>query len=285
MGVFDNLKNINLPEELFHYTSQGGLLGIFSSDSLWTTNISHLNDSQEFQLALNQTRELLLERRKSNSTEQEKIDCLLHNIETIRDMYVFVGSLSQKRDLLSQWRAYGGGVSGFSIGFNTDNLVAKAEEQGFFLVKCIYDPKEQKHFISELINESLAEDFNVIPGYISPDMPRTYHVLPIGGDFWKKLASLAPIIKHQSFEEEAEWRLISVKFLNKEAMSFRSGLSSLIPYYEFKLGDKTNYLNSVTIGPTPNPILAKKSIQMLLTKYDLTRATDLYNTEIPFRNW
>src|SRR5438876_12190342 len=40
------------PEFLYHYTSQDGLLGIVKSRSLWATNISHLNDSTEFELSL-----------------------------------------------------------------------------------------------------------------------------------------------------------------------------------------------------------------------------------------
>jgi hypothetical protein len=37
-----------VPEFLYHYTSQDGLLGIISSASLWATNISYMNDATEF---------------------------------------------------------------------------------------------------------------------------------------------------------------------------------------------------------------------------------------------
>ena len=285
MSVLDKLKENAPPVELYHYTSQAGLIGVFDSDALWASKIHYLNDSTEFELALSLATEVLNEKLETMPNEQDKIKCLLDNIPIIQKVNVCVVSLSQKRDLLSQWRAYGGSAGGFSVGFKTNNLVTKSEEQGFFLVKCIYDPNEQRDIISSLIDECLADDFNLVPGYLDPDRPRTFVVLATGGDFTNKLASLAPIIKSKSFEEEAEWRVVSEKGLNSETLSFRSGLSTLTPYFEFKLGEKSDYIGSITIGPTPHPELAKDATHMLLGKHRIAQGTTIYETKIPFRNW
>jgi hypothetical protein len=287
MTILEELKNNQPPSELYHYTTQQGLLGIFKSDSLWASKIHYLNDSTEFGLALNFAKEVLNAKLENvvDVRSREKIECLLDNIHTIQTVNICVISLSQKRDLLSQWRAYGGSVGGFSIGFKSSNLIACAAQQGFYLVKCVYDEDKQKQMISELIDECLAVEFNTVGTKIDPNRPRTIFVLRTGGEFRTKLASIAPIIKHQSFREEDEWRLISEKGLNVSTLSFRPGVSMLTPYFEFQLGNKSDYVGSITVGPNPHPELAKEAVQMLLGKYGIAHDTRIYDTVIPFRNW
>lgn len=293
MSILQKLKNNQPPCELYHYTSQNGLLGIFESDSLWATKIHYLNDETEFELALNLAAVVLNEKLQcqKDTREKEKIRCLIDNIPTIQKLNVCVISLSQKRDLLSQWRAYSAGIGGYSIGFKSDNLVVSASKQGFYLVRCIYEEDKQKQLISDLIDECLAEEFNTRPDYVDYDTPRTLVVLHTGGDFTKKLASIAPIIKNKSFSEEAEWRLISEKGLTTKSLSFRVGVSTLIPYFNFKIGSKADYLESLTIGPNPNPILARDATSLLLGRYGISTgygiipSAYIHETDIPFRNW
>ena len=38
----------NLPEKVYHYTSQKGLIGILREKKIWMTNINYLNDATEF---------------------------------------------------------------------------------------------------------------------------------------------------------------------------------------------------------------------------------------------
>ena len=57
------------------------------------------------------------------------------------------------------------------------------------------------------------------------------------------------------------------------------------PYFEFKLGNKRDYLGSITVGPNPHPDLANDSVQMLLGKYGVANETKIFETGIPFRNW
>jgi hypothetical protein len=287
MTILEDLKKIRPPDELYHYTSQLGLLGILKSDTLWASKIHYLNDSTEFRIALDLAKEVLNERleKEVGARNREKIECLLDNIPTIQKINVCVVSLSQKRDHLSQWRAYGGSVGGFSIGFKSSNLLACASNQGFNLVRCVYDQSKQRQIISELIDECLAVEFNTIPDEVDPNRPRTILVFHTGGDFTRKLVATASILKHPSFEEEDEWRLISEQGLNSSSLSFRPGGSMLTPYFEFKLGDKRDYLGSITVGPNPHPDLANDAVLMLLSKYGISNETKIFETGIPFRNW
>jgi hypothetical protein len=99
-------------------------------------------------------------------------------------------------------------------------------------------------------------------------------------------SQLAMTLKHESFEEEREWRLISQpKFISE--LEFRQGLSTLIPFFPFNLGsDRNSYLHSLIVGPTPLPELAVDSARMLLQKLGLSPSKEkVSGTKTPFRGW
>src|SRR5229473_5273124 len=60
-----------IPEFLYHYTSQDGLLGIIESRSLWATNISYMNDATEFGLSVRLIRDRLLRELQNRKTKME----------------------------------------------------------------------------------------------------------------------------------------------------------------------------------------------------------------------
>jgi hypothetical protein len=106
-----------------------------------------------------------------------------------------------------------------------------------------------------------------------------------GGDFTKNLAMIAPVMKSRSFEEESEWRLVSEGGINASSLEFRPGFSNLAPHFSLVLGAKDAYLNSITVGPTPSPDLAIDAAKMLVAKYGVSQTTEMFGTDIPFRNW
>ncbi len=287
MHVLGNISAITPPASLYHYTMQAGLLGILKSDSIWASKVHYLNDSSEYQLGLDLARVVLRERLESerDSSQRAKIECLIDNIHTIEGLNVCVCSFSEERDLLSQWRAYGG-PGGCSVGFRTSYLPERAAAQNFILAACEYDEERQRALASELINEALSQDFNTVPGYISPDRPRTYVVLPTGGDFAQRLATFAPIIKHKTFHEEKEWRLIAKMGLDVTRLSFRPGKSMLTPYYELQLCDqKERYLDSITVAPCPQMGLAIAATTDLVRHWHAGQWIVVSGSEIPYRDW
>lgn len=94
------------------------------------------------------------------------------------------------------------------------------------------------------------------------------------------------MLKHQSFKEEREWRLISIPKMVSE-LCFRKGKSMIIPFFNLALGpDRNTYLDSVIVGPTPHAELAIASVKMLLRKLQLSRPDKkVEGTSIPYRNW
>ena len=57
--------------------------------------------------------------------------------------------MSERKDDLSQWRAYGGGENGVSIGFDSEVLQRPPFRHAFLAPVC-YDEQKQKAFAADL---------------------------------------------------------------------------------------------------------------------------------------
>lgn len=272
-----------LPTELFHYTNQDGLLGILKSQSFWTTKITCLNDSSEYFLAFRIAKSLLEELAKQSDQISVQVHYLLDEMGSSQ-INRYVGSFSEEGDLLSQWRGYGSGKSGYALGFNSQKLYEKLVQKSFYLSKCIYDPEGQKILIGRLIFKQLEtghfpnpDQYGKIPG------TRIYAVPP-ASNFWYELTSIAPIIKDTGFQEEREWRLVSKDAILYDKAEFRTGLTYLVPYFPLDLSPLTEILSSITIGPSPHPEISEETLRMLLSKLRYSNVKILHST-VPFRYW
>lgn len=279
-----------IPASLFHYTTQQGVIGIVSNKRLWASKIHYLNDATEFRLAFdicsNHLQALLKGERSTK--RRTKIKTLLSNLREIASLNLCVAALSENGDLLSQWRAYTGPSSGFSIQFNSAKLGKLGKTAGYRLVKCVYDPKLHVELIESLVADSLEVEFNTKEATVTMTGANSLAitVTPTGGDFSMKFAQLAAELKSPAFSEEAEWRLLSEAGISVMEMSFRPGLSMIIPYAAISLGDeKTGLFESVTIGPTPHPELAENSVRSLLAQQNFARQVHVKQSGVPHRAW
>jgi hypothetical protein len=114
----------NRQELLYHYTDAIGLLGIISSNRLWATDASFLNDPSEGQLFPERVIGFMREKRGGLTPAEEPIvsqteDGLNKHRKPIS---AFTISFCDEGDLLSQWRGYGLFGSGYAIGFNPQNI-------------------------------------------------------------------------------------------------------------------------------------------------------------------
>ena len=107
------------PSILYHYTTPAGLLGIVEKKEIWASHTQYLNDQREFRHAVGIIEEEIAAMKKMHQHDkhQELLDEMASVLKDSESMNVCVCSLSEERDILSQWRAYGGGA-GFSIGFS-----------------------------------------------------------------------------------------------------------------------------------------------------------------------
>jgi hypothetical protein len=201
--------------------------------------------------------------------------------QRIENINVCVCSFSEVGDQLSQWRAYGGAAGGFSIGFPGDALEAASAREHSWLVPCVYDEEPQRALVRNLLHDVLTELKERGP-WDRAEVPN-----PRGGSLVAYLNRYAPILKHKSFEEEREWRIISRPLACLfERFDFRAGPSMLVPYYRIALSaeDAPFQVEEVIVGPTPHKSQSRRSVQSLLIKCGL-EGTGVRNTAGPYRRW
>ena len=286
-GVISQLLAVKVPETLFHYTSSAGLMGILASKKIWTTKIHYLNDNSEMRLGIEYIRNEIERQQKGvgKTRTEEELDSMISTLSSINKVNTSLASFTEMGDQLSQWRGYCEIGKGYSLGFDAPKLRKHIHNQtGYNLVPCIYDEKEHERLAKELVDHyPTSEMLETVK-----DMP-----LPFFIAFSNAVLFLAPLLKSKSFEEEREWRLITPAMEIGDA-KFRNGRHSLIPYWEIDL-DIENTIVSITIGPTPEPILSSEAVKGLLYKEFLDKSRleatvnrineiDILQSKIPFRD-
>jgi hypothetical protein len=261
------------PKILYHYTTQEGFLGILGSRQLWASGIRQLNDASEFIYPLEIARKVAHEL-QSTDTVTETLDHSLTLIKEVMDVYVV--SFSREKDQLEQWRAYCREAGGFSIGFDLQAMRELGVAQDYMLRPCNYDTQDHEVTIRALI-ENLAES------------------LRHGRDgkteflFLQRFMSLAPTLKHSSFQAEQEWRLSTsqpIAVRDTPEICYRPGKSFFVPYRKFSLRDASGNLpiREVVVGPTPHPDLSVRSVRTFLFSHGVTDV-EVSKSTIPYRSW
>jgi hypothetical protein len=260
-----------IPEFLYHYTGQDGLLGIINSNSLWATDITYLNDSMEFDKPLRLLRNAL---QHSATTERgralfEDADLIFRLQRTFKS--ICAACFCEDGDLLSQWRGYSSQGYGYSLEFNTSILNKKIQDTGFLLGKCIYDTDLQTKIIEETVQ--------YMNGPLLPDY--------MGYTELFKVLTYLTFFKDESYKEEDEWRLVSVEYWKLGKMLFRRGKSMITPYTVIDIGEGENSsIHGVRIGPCPHMALSRASvIQLLGRKGHKNLDSNVHSSIIPFRVW
>jgi len=186
----------------------------------------------------------------------------------------FVTCFCSDPSLLSMWRAYANRGGGYCLGFDSSelrNLEQPSEDrrQRFnWLFQMVYGEPE----IS--FKDSLRE----LAGRIEQDPAR-----PLG---FAVARILAGKIKHESFKEEREWRII-VDDPTFEEMHFRQGHSTIIPYIDLRRQpegeERLLPLRRVVCGPTlRNDDELLETVKWMLAKHGYDRVV-VERCGIPYR--
>lgn len=200
---------------------------------------------------------------------------------------VFAASFRTNGNLLSQWRGYSQIGKGVSIGFRSEDIITLATSRHFQLGPCIYQRDKQITLINNVIENLL---------YIAQERASDLDVADFDSLFNQieaDMLKIAAVLKHPSFVEEDEWRLVSPAITDylAEPVHFREGTSMMIPFYRFPLVDKQSRkeknvipVKHVFVGPTPNSTLSLNSIALYLKKYGMELGDTISYCDIPYRS-
>lgn len=304
---------------LFHYTTAGGLAGILKTGALHATHFGFLNDSSEGkhfrEVAAGWVREKVAGLDASGANKPRTralVEALLRELQPAPYFDHYVASLSEDGDLLSQWRGYGGAGSGYSIGFRRDALAEKADSGNYILAPCVYDEEQQRGLVDEFFRRvyravgdswrSSAADNRLI---VEAAGVALHWMIIVSGAF----------MKHPTFREEREWRLVQVRpslrhlsdrgaSLPKDARWSETELSEALGSIEHRITasggvvpfvklpvwesrdpdtDAEKVVCEVKIGPSAAPEERKDGVRLILFQEKLIDDVTITESKIPFR--
>ena len=286
-----NLK----PTMLYHYTDAYGLHGILKSKKIRASSYRFLNDAQELEYAFSLITEVFphiehkglapppVGKLKSDFAEMIRRKKWNYDYDCL-----FVSSFSANHDQLSQWRGYAGPHSGYSLGFRRDALEPLDEDTR--LEKCEYEKDQQLEIVKKVISEHLPaimEAFKLgSPGSDENEKLRR------DAAFYDKIdlavadmIACASTLKHYSFKEEEEWRII-VGPLAPESnrICYRPFEGAVIPYVEIDFNTVGLPVEHIVVGPGPHQQRSEGSLRQMLKLWGLEGVkTDL--SVVPYRSW
>lgn len=272
---------------LYHYTSISGMMGIVSSKVLRASEIRYLNDAAELkhlqQLVVNVVRAVGEQLDAVSEISRQFGKWLTERVQY--GPLVFVVSLTERGNLLSQWRGYTPHGQGVSLGFPPQHLAQVTAGASFTLGRCIYDPNQHNDIVVALLNAIVAEAKNRGPSD-KHHPSQSYHAY--FEEVEEHVLRICALLKHPSFAEESEWRAVSQAHCNYviPPIEYRAGKSFLVPYIELPLSlpGEGLVMPHVIVGPTPTPDLSMASVTMYLSKYaPETEPRRVQNSMIPYR--
>jgi hypothetical protein len=273
---------------LYHYTTLSGLLGIVRSRALWASDIRYMNDSAELRHTADLIKAEVAERIDSghpnSSLLSQFVDWVAHRITN--GHMLFGVSFRSHGNLLSQWRGYSAPGKGVSLGFCPDHILRCAERQRFMIGKCIYEPSRQRMLIRQVVDavETVASD---LLGGERSAIERSTLYREAFAAMETDLLRIAAILKHPSFREEKEWRVVSPVIANtaEAPILFREGHAMLVPYIEFAIGlnDIPLAMDHLFLGPTANISISMNSLKMFLEQNGIVPKRGIDYCQIPFR--
>lgn len=276
---------------LYHYTSHRSLRCIVEDRQLRISHVYYMNDANEIKYGAELFKTVVAER-QNRETDPTLVDFLVEFRDWLNQLiglphYIFVFSLTEKGNLLSQWRAYTpSGEAGVSIGFSKEGLEKIAAKKGFELIKCLYDKKEQLGILNTELDAIVAKFNKDVPSIKTAGSTPNQKYVSYCYQYSERLLKTFCRIKDPFFQEESEWRLVSKyyeKYTDPE-IKFREGRTTLVPFIEFPLTgihDDGRLFEQVYVGPSPNFNLAYSAIVSFLSNKKACKVT--INSQLPLR--
>jgi hypothetical protein len=243
---------------VYHYTNTAGLLGIIQGRKLWASDIQFLNDAMEINYGVSVIMDKIRSVRKKEDDNLRKVEDELKR--TTRPdpqhptWHLYATCFCDNGDLLSQWRSYG--RDGYAIGFRREWLLGIAEE-----FDCSKLKRDKKIFDRVCYEGGDTHDVpnlarEMSPKFASCTNPNESRVLMC------RVTQMAAMIKHRTFKEEDESRLLLPSYGLPNKLKFRVGALGVVPYREVDF--EPNDIVEVRIGPGHSSVERSNSVDHLL---------------------
>jgi hypothetical protein len=257
------------PPLKYHYTDSAGLLGIIGEGKclFWASDVRFLNDSEELRYAARQFEQWLLSCHQR--TLPTEIGRLLES-----EPGIYVVCLSERRDSLSQWRAYGDYALGFDLPEvryqNPDRTPVDGEL--YFPTLAMQGVSYGLDSIAEARFEQAFEQF---------EGPWTEHGLTEGIRGRATVLPVLAMVKHPCFADEREWRILYCHGGETPTPEgFRNGPMGVVPYITAQF-DK-DALREIMVGPGPHQDVRVAGARALLDAHGF-RHVAVTKSELPYR--
>lgn len=279
-------------ENLYHYTTGAGLLGMMKNYSkenknltMWATHYKYMNDPTEYEYGRSICLDIIDDIEKELHIEKGKRikEVLKKNnfnrlpiskeIENKQKKFIFspyLISLSRAEDSLHMWNMYAKNGNGIAIIFNGEKLNNSCVPK-----ECIYYEKK-KHYnkLKEKINEHYQQHMNTFQvSGVDPLIANAYGVA--------LLISLLEgvFIKHFAYREEMETRIhVSIA----EDVLFRDKEGLIIPYVEQQIPFEC--VENIIVGPTADFDRVCESIWLLMNSKGIKWKEDkIIKSNVPYR--
>ena len=248
---------------LYYYTTTETMSFILKKGDIFATNISYLNDSEEYINGLKELRELLCGDKadryvQSAQNHLAEADAYREALKKAHDIYSI--SFSQEKDLLSQWYMYAK-ESGVRLKMDMadneelDVKVLEKEEEDKGPSLSLQSKCKKVHYYTRIgmeEDEYEKESEEIIKGIEQfGDVKSRADVAASISAIW---SGYAPYIKNYEFRQEKEVRLIfqgvSAKG-KKPLVQYRNAKGVLIPYLDIYL-DSGWPVTEIMVGPGRN---------------------------------
>jgi hypothetical protein len=128
--------------------------------------------------------------------------------------------------------------------------------QGCVLAPCQYEWQHQETLLAEALDPVVAA--------LPTDPPSDEASIKRIGEgalpaLFERLSRVAPLIKHESFHEEKEWRVVWLPRPDTaHRLDYRVGRAMMLPFTDIQLNCPPHgfALGEVTVGPTPHSYIA-----------------------------
>ena len=274
---------------LYHYCSNEAFLSIATKKQLWLSELLLSNDALEGKWIRQVFRDCCA-RRGFPAHKQERFLRYLDGLIKFCTAYGFC--MSHKDDLLSQFRAYAADGRGVAIGINEEYLRQLAEHKRsrgrpsrFKFLQVEYDEAAQRALVDPHIDEILAAADRLDEVQSRSFYPSEDEQIEANGlNFCLGLRFLPFAdkifgIKHPTFMDEREWRLIEPQYQSMPKMQpylgqtlFRSASNRIVPYVTMDI-ERLEIPSIVEIILGPRNTTPAAVVGRLLSKYEWAGVT------------